>query len=71
VNFSSARPPYTPELNPDELAWAHLKTRIAKAETKTKEELKLTVDSALHRLQQLPEIVASFFHAPSCKYAAV
>jgi transposase len=63
-------PPYAPELNPDELAWAHLKTRIAKATAKTKEELKLTVDSALHRLQKLPEIVASFFHAPSCSYAA-
>jgi transposase len=24
-------PPYAPELNPDELAWAHLKARIAKA----------------------------------------
>jgi transposase len=63
-------PLYAPELNPDKLAWAHLKTRIAKAAAKTKEELKLTVDSALHRLQKLPEIVASFFHAPSCKYAA-
>ena len=63
-------PPYAPELNPDELAWAHLKTKIAKATAKTKEELKLTVDSALHRLQKLPEIVASFFHTPSCKYAA-
>jgi transposase len=63
-------PPYAPELNPDELAWAHLKTRIAKATAKAKEELKLTVDSALHRLQKLPEIVASFFHAPSCRYAA-
>jgi transposase len=63
-------PQYAPELNPDELTWAHLKTRIAKAMAKTKEELKLTVDSALHRLQKLPEIVASFVHAPSCRYAA-
>ncbi len=63
-------PPYAPELNPDELAWAHLKTRIAKATAKTKEELKLTVDSTLHRLQKLPEIDPSFLHAPSWKYAA-
>jgi len=63
-------PPYAPELNPDELAWAHLKPRIAKATAQTRAELKSTVDSALHRLQKLPEIVASFFHAPSCKYAA-
>lgn len=63
-------PPYAPELNPDELAWAHLKGRIAKATAQTKEGLKANVESALHRLQKLPEIVASFFHAPSCKYAA-
>lgn len=50
-------PPYAPELNPDELAGAHLKTRIAKATAKTKEELKMTVDSALHRSQKFPEIV--------------
>jgi transposase len=63
-------PPYAPELNPDELAWAHLKARIAKATAKTKDELKLTVESALYRLQKLPDVVASFFRTPSCKYAA-
>jgi transposase len=63
-------PPYAPELNPDELARAHLKTRIAKATAKTKEELKLTADRALHRLQKLPEIAACLFRAPSCRYAA-
>jgi transposase len=63
-------PPYAPELNPDELAWAHLKASIAKATAKTKDELKLTVESALYRLQKLPDVVASFFRTPSCKYAA-
>ena len=32
-------PPYAPELNPDELTWAHIKTRVAKATVQTKEEL--------------------------------
>jgi transposase len=32
-------PPYSPELNPDELVWAHVKTRVAKATVKTKERL--------------------------------
>ena len=64
-------PPYAPELNHDELAWAHLKARIAKATAKTKDELKLTIESALHRLQKLPDVVASFFRTPSCKYASV
>lgn len=49
---------------------AHLKTRIAKATAKTKDELKFATDSALHQLKKLPEIVASFFHAPLCKYTA-
>jgi transposase len=63
-------PPYAPELNPDELVWGHVKARVAKATTRTKEELKAMVDRALHRLQKLPGIVAGFFHAPTCRYAA-
>lgn len=64
-------PPYAPELNPDELVWAHVKTRVAKATVQTKEELKRMVDRTLRRLQKLPDIVASFFRAPTCCYAAV
>jgi transposase len=62
-------PPYAPELNPDELAWAHIKTRIAKATTQTKDDLKAMVERVMHRLQKMPEIVAGFFHAPTCAYA--
>ena len=64
-------PPYSPELNPDELVWAHVKTRVAKATVKTKDELKRMVDRTLHRLQKLPQIVAGFFHAPTCRYASM
>lgn len=63
-------PPYSPELNPDELVWAHVKGRVAKATTQTKEELKRMVDRTLHRLQKLPDIVAGFFRTPTCRYAA-
>jgi transposase len=62
-------PPYAPELNPDELAWAHIKTRVAKATVQTKEELKKNVERVMHRLQQLPDIVAGFFGTPACAYA--
>jgi transposase len=62
-------PPYAPELNPDELAWAHIKTRVAKATVQTKDELKAKIHSVMHRLQKLPDIVASFFQAPTCAYA--
>lgn len=63
-------PPYAPELNPDELAWAHIKSRIAKATVQTKEELKVQVERTMRRLQRLPKIVAGFFRAPTCSYAA-
>jgi transposase len=62
-------PAYSPELNPDELAWAHIKAKIAKATTQTKAELKNMVKRVMRRLQKMPLIVKSFFHAPSCAYA--
>jgi len=58
-------PAYSPELNPDELAWAHVKAKIAKATTQTKTELKNTVKRVMRRLRKMPHIVKSFFHAPS------
>jgi transposase len=64
-------PPYAPELNPDELVWNHLKARVGKAAVQTKEGLNRMVERTLHRLQKLPEIVASFFLTPSCRYAAL
>jgi transposase len=63
-------PPYAPELNPDELVWAHIKTRIGKKTVKTKIQMKAIIHSVLHRLQKLPDTVAAFFYAPTCKYAA-
>jgi transposase len=64
-------PPYAPELNPDELAWSHLKTKVAKVTAQTKDELKAAVDRVMRQLQQLPHIVAGFFRAPSCAYASI
>lgn len=63
-------PPYSPELNPDELAWAHLKTSVARATVQTKDELKAAVKRAMRGLQALPHVVAGFFRAPTCSYAA-
>jgi len=62
-------PPYSPELNPDELTWAHIKAKIAKATVQTKNELKATIKYAMRRLPQTPQIVATFFHVPTCAYA--
>lgn len=63
-------PPYSPELNPDELVWGNVKARIAKMGVQTKDQLKAVVHGALQRLQKLPQLVASFFRAPTCLYAS-
>jgi transposase len=63
-------PPYSPELNPDELVWKHIKQRVAKAVATTKEEMKQQVQRALRALQYAPHIVAGFFRHPTCAYAA-
>ena len=62
-------PAYSPELNPDELVWNNVKTRVAKMTVQTKDELKEAVHASLCRLQKLPNLVASFFLTPSCRYA--
>jgi transposase len=63
-------PPYSPELNPDELVWAHVKQRVGKKTVQTREELVSAVNAALRSLQKLPGIVAGFFRTPTCEYAA-
>jgi len=62
-------PPYSPELNPDELVWAHLKKNIGKRVAQTKEELKSKAYRHLQHIQKLPELVKSFFLHPTCRYA--
>ena len=64
-------PPYSPQLNPDELVWGHVKSRVAKATVQTKDDLKNMVQRTLRRLQKLPKTVAGFLRAPTCRYAAV
>ena len=64
-------PPYSPELNPDELVWAHLKKRVAKKAAKTKDEMVTAVKSVMRSLQKSPAIVAGFFRTPTCAYASL
>ena len=48
-------PPYSPELNPDELVWNHLKTHgVRKRLLQTPEELKRYVLSHMWSLQRTP-----------------
>ena len=62
-------PPYSPELNPDELVWNDLKNNcIGRAVHTTPEELKKRVQGYLRSLQKLPERICSYFRAPSTCY---
>ena len=63
-------PPYAPELNPDELAQAHVQSRLGRDTVRTKEQLKCMALGVLRRLQILPHIVTGFFHAPTCAYSS-
>lgn len=55
-------PPYLHGLKSDDLAWDHVKQRVAKVVVSIKEEMKQHVKSVLRRaLQDAPDIVAAFF----------
>jgi transposase len=62
-------PPYAPDLNPDEFVWAHLRRHgTSKTPLRKNESLRARVEHDLARIQSQPEIVRSFFHAPSVAY---
>jgi transposase len=63
-------PPYSPELNPDELVWNDLKTHATGRKLITSPtQLRQAVLSHMRQLQKLPALVRSFFHAPTTLYA--
>ena len=62
--------PYSPDLNPDELVWNHLKYHcVGKLLIKTRDELHKKVISYLKSLQRKPQIIKHFFIKNSLKYA--
>jgi transposase len=64
-------PPYSPELNPDEWVWNHLKNHgIGRQAVKTKPQMKRAVISHMRKLQKSPKLVCSFFKAETTRYAA-
>src|SRR4029077_545586 len=63
-------PPYSPELNPDELVWNDLKSHGTGRKLITSlTQLRQMVVSHMRELQKLPALVRSFFHAPFSRYA--
>ena len=64
-------PPYSPDLNPDELVWNHLKTHtVGRTTTDNKQSFRGKVLSSMCSLQNTPKKIAAFFQKPSLKYAA-
>jgi len=63
--------PYSPQLNPDEQVWAHVKRQVSRQLVQSKDEMKRLAIGALRRIQKLPELVESFFHQPECQYATI
>jgi transposase len=63
-------PPYSPELNPDELVWADLKVNKLKSHINSNlDELSISLNNALKDLQKEPEKIKAFFKKESiCFY---
>lgn len=62
-------PPYSPELNPDEQVWAHLKREVSRQIPSSLDDLKKRIISFFRSLNMLPEKVASFFRHPATRFA--
>jgi transposase len=64
-------PPYSPDRNPDELVWKHLKAdTIGRMVTTSKADFKGKVVASMRSLQKRPEKIRAFYQKPSLKYAA-
>ena len=64
-------PPYSPDRNPDELVWKHLKAdTIGRMAVTGKTDFKRKVRSSTRRLQSDPGKIRSFYQKQSLKYAA-
>jgi len=62
-------PGYAPELNPDELVWSHMKrTGVARAPLRKGDRLSDKVKEQLALIKTMPQLVRSFFKAPTVAY---
>ena len=64
-------PPYSPELNPDELVWNDLKNNtVGRSVVTQKDAFKDLVTRNMQKLKARPQKIKSFFHKDTCRYAA-
>jgi transposase len=64
-------PPYSPDRNPDELVWKHVKAdTVWRMVVTSKEDLVQKVRSSLLSLQRIPSKIRAFFQKETLRYAA-
>jgi len=64
-------PPYSPDRNPDELVWKHLKAdAVGRASITSLDDFKQKVRSSMLSLQRSPAKIRAFFQKASLQYAA-
>jgi transposase len=64
-------PPYSPELNPDEMLNQDVKSNaLGRRRPRNQHELIADTRSYLHRRQQQPDVVARYFNEDNVRYAA-
>ena len=64
-------PPYSPDCNPDELVWKHLKAdTVGRMVTTNQADFKNKVAASMRSLQKRPEKIRAFYQKTSLKYAA-
>jgi transposase len=64
-------PPYSPELNPDELVWNNVKGKVGRSSVKGPDDLEMKVRGHLWSLQRSPEKICAFFQEPNVRHAAL
>src|SRR5277367_6535935 len=64
-------PPYSPDRNPGELVWKHLKAdTVGRMATTSKVDFKKKVAASMRSLQKRPDKISAFYRKPSLRYAA-
>ena len=64
-------PPYSPDTNPDELVWKHLKAdTVGRTSITSLDDFNQKVRSSMLALQRSPAKIRAFFQKPSLRYAA-
>jgi transposase len=63
-------PPYSPELNPDELVWNNAKQKVAKTKhTPSKKTFKEKVKTVMDEIQKNTDLTKAFFYEANVAYA--